>query len=62
MPAPTLIGTLGAFIRIRSPIYSGSVVRIGIAGPLAGFIALVPALVTGVAMSKVVPGIAEREN
>jgi len=58
IPAPTLIGTLGAFIRIRSAILSKRVLfDIGIAGPLAGFVALVSPLVAGVALSKVVPGI-----
>ncbi|MCU1299014.1 MAG: hypothetical protein JWO91_3292 [Acidobacteriaceae bacterium] len=39
IPAPTLIGTLGAFIRIRSPIRSRSALfDIGIAGPVAGFV------------------------
>jgi membrane-associated protease RseP (regulator of RpoE activity) len=38
IPAPTLIGTLGAFIRIRSPIRSRvALFDIGIAGPIAGF-------------------------
>lgn len=56
IPAPTLIGTLGAFIRIRSPIYSKRVLfDIGIAGPLAGFAALLAPLIAGVALSKVVP-------
>src|SRR5207248_10095961 len=39
IPAPTLIGTLGAFIRIRSPIRSRTALfDIGIAGPIAGFL------------------------
>src|SRR5579864_4782139 len=59
LPAPTPIGTLGAFIRIHSPIYSRrALFDVGIAGPLAGFVVLVPALAAGVAMSKVIPGIA----
>jgi membrane-associated protease RseP (regulator of RpoE activity) len=38
IPAPTLIGTLGAFIRIKSPIRSRvALFDIGIAGPVAGF-------------------------
>ena len=58
LPAPTLIGTFGAFIRIRSPIfYKTHLFDIGIAGPLAGFIPLVPAMALGVALSKVIPGI-----
>jgi len=61
IPAPTLIGTMGAFIRIRSPIYTRrALFDIGIAGPLAGFLFLVPALAVGLAFSKVIPGIAER--
>jgi membrane-associated protease RseP (regulator of RpoE activity) len=58
LPAPTFTGTLGAFIRIRAPIYSRRVLfDIGIAGPLAGFAILVPALAIGLAYSKVIPGI-----
>ena len=59
LPAPSLIGTLGAFIRIRSPIYAKHVLfDIGIAGPIAGFLFLVPALAIGLAYSKALPGIA----
>jgi len=59
MPFPSLIGTLGAFIRIRSPIYFRRVLfDVGIAGPLAGFALVLPAAVFGIAASKVVPGIA----
>ncbi|HWB87318.1 MAG TPA: site-2 protease family protein [Bryobacteraceae bacterium] len=58
LPAPTLIGTFGAFIRIRSAIYSRRILfDIGIAGPLAGFVFLLPALSVGLAFSKVIPGI-----
>ncbi len=61
IPAPTLIGTFGAFIRIRSPIYFKQVLfDVGIAGPLAGFCVLLPALSIGLAYSKVLPGIANR--
>jgi membrane-associated protease RseP (regulator of RpoE activity) len=60
MPFPSLIGTLGAFIRIRSPIYSRQVLfDVGIAGPMAGFLLLLPAAIFGIAFSRVVPGIAE---
>ena len=58
IPFPSLIGTMGAFIRIRSAILSKRVLfDIGIAGPLAGFVALVSPLIAGIALSKVVPGI-----
>jgi membrane-associated protease RseP (regulator of RpoE activity) len=60
IPFPSFIGTLGAFIRIRSPIYSKKVLfDIGIAGPLAGFVFLLPVLGFGLAYSKVLPGIAD---
>jgi membrane-associated protease RseP (regulator of RpoE activity) len=59
LPAPTLMGTFGAFIRIRSAIYSKRVLfDVGVAGPLAGFVFLMPALAVGLAFSKVIPGIA----
>jgi membrane-associated protease RseP (regulator of RpoE activity) len=59
LPAPTLIGTLGAFIRIRSAIYSKrALFDIGIAGPLAGFVVLIVPLAVGLSLSKVAPGVA----
>ena len=58
LPSPTLIGTWGAFIRIRTPIYSRQALfDVGLAGPMAGFLVLLPVLVVGVALSKVTPGI-----
>jgi len=59
LPSPLLLGTFGAFIRIRSPIYNRrSLFDIGVAGPLAGFIVLLPLLGFGIAESKVIPHIA----
>ena len=56
IPAPTLIGTLGAFIRIRSPIVNRKALfDVGIAGPVVGFLFAVPALALAVVYSKVVP-------
>jgi membrane-associated protease RseP (regulator of RpoE activity) len=58
LPAPTLIGTFGAFIRIWSAIVSKKILfDIGIGGPLAGFAMLILPLIAGVSLSKVVPGI-----
>ncbi|MGE0041749.1 MAG: site-2 protease family protein [Vicinamibacterales bacterium] len=56
LPAPLpLTGTLGAFIRIRSRIPSKvALFDIGIAGPIAGFVVAVPALVIGLWLSRVV--------
>lgn len=60
IPAPTLIGTFGAFIRIRTPIYTRrALFDVGIAGPIAGVVVMLPALAIGLAYSKVIPGIAE---
>jgi membrane-associated protease RseP (regulator of RpoE activity) len=55
LPAPLpLTGTLGAFIRIRSRIPSKmALFDIGIAGPIAGFVVAVPALVIGLGLSRV---------
>src|ERR1700677_3332130 len=56
IPAPTLIGTFGAFIRIRSPIRSRtSLFDIGIAGPIAGFAVAVGVLVVSLGMSRPIP-------
>lgn len=51
IPLPPLLGpagTLGAFIKIVSPMPSRrAVFDIGVAGPIAGFIALIPILIFG---------------
>jgi membrane-associated protease RseP (regulator of RpoE activity) len=59
LPSPMPVtGTFGAFIRIRSAICSKRILfDIGIAGPIAGFIFLLPALGVGLAFSKILPGI-----
>jgi Zn-dependent protease len=60
-PSPSLLGTCGAFILIKSPIYTRrSLFDIGISGPIAGFLALLPFLVIGVGDSRVIPNIASR--
>jgi membrane-associated protease RseP (regulator of RpoE activity) len=57
LPAPNLFGTLGAFIKIKSPInWKRQLFDVGAAGPLTGFILSLPALAIGLAFSKVVPG------
>ena len=63
IPMPILFtGTLGAFIRIREPIPSKRMLfDIGIAGPIAGFVAAVPALFIGLAMSRFDPPIPASE-
>lgn len=56
IPLPLLLtGTMGAFIRIREPIPRKAMLfDIGIAGPIAGFLVAVPALIIGIAMSNVI--------
>lgn len=59
IPFPSLIGTLGAFIRIKSPIRSRSALfDIGIAGPIAGFVLACAALFVGLSLSKPLPVLA----
>ena len=56
IPAPTLIGTLGAVIRIKSPIRSrAALFDIGIAGPIAGFVVAVSTLGVALTLSKPLP-------
>lgn len=62
LPTPPMIGpagTFGAFIKILSPMPSRrAVFDIGVAGPIAGFLALVPIAMIGVAT--MVPATAEQ--
>jgi membrane-associated protease RseP (regulator of RpoE activity) len=59
IPMPPLIfltGTLGAVIKIREAFPNRTVLfDIGVAGPIAGFVMLVPALFYGMTISTVVP-------
>jgi membrane-associated protease RseP (regulator of RpoE activity) len=59
IPAPTLIGTLGAVIRIKAPIRTrAALFDIGIAGPIAGFVVAIGALAVSLSLSKpMAPGI-----
>ena len=58
LPAPSFIGTFGAFIRFRSPLKGRrELFDVGIAGPLAGFLFVIPALGIGLALSRIVPGL-----
>jgi membrane-associated protease RseP (regulator of RpoE activity) len=54
LPVPAMLGTMGAFIRIKSPIRSKrELFDVGFAGPAAGFVALLPFLLVGIARSTV---------
>jgi membrane-associated protease RseP (regulator of RpoE activity) len=51
-----MVGTFGAFIRIRSPFPDRRVLfDVGIAGPLAGFVVCLPVLALGILEARVVP-------
>ncbi len=53
---PHFIGTFGAIIRMRGPILSRKALfDIGVAGPIAGFVVAVVALVFGLQRSEIVP-------
>ena len=52
LPVPFGIGTLGAFIRIRSPLMTKrELFDVGASGPLAGFVVALPVLFVGIALS-----------
>jgi membrane-associated protease RseP (regulator of RpoE activity) len=56
IPAPTIIGTFGAFIKMKSPIVTRkALIDIGASGPIAGFIVSVIAVLIGLHLSKIVP-------
>ena len=47
-----LLGTLGAFIRIRSPIFDRrTLFDVGVAGPIFGMVVALPVLIVGLALS-----------
>lgn len=53
-PPPFIAGTFGAFIKMRSPIPNRRVLlEIGAAGPIAGFVVCIPALIIGLTLSEV---------
>lgn len=63
VPAPTLIGTFGAFILIRSPIRSArALFDVGASGPLVGFVVALPALIYGISHARVVPSLGNLES
>jgi membrane-associated protease RseP (regulator of RpoE activity) len=52
IPAPTLVGTMGAFIKIKSPIqHRAALLEVGIAGPIVGFVLAIPTLIIALAKS-----------
>jgi membrane-associated protease RseP (regulator of RpoE activity) len=60
IPAPLLFGTFGAVIRMRSPARDrNALFDIAAAGPLAGLLVAIPALILGLGWSRLVPATGE---
>jgi membrane-associated protease RseP (regulator of RpoE activity) len=57
IPVPiSIAGTLGAFIKIKSPFqHKRALFDVGVAGPLAGFAIVLPALAFGIRHSRLIP-------
>ncbi|HSM84027.1 MAG TPA: site-2 protease family protein [Nodosilinea sp.] len=56
IPVPFFLGTLGAFIQMKSPVPNRrALFDVGIAGPLSGLVVAVPLLLWGLGQSTVVP-------
>ncbi|HLB94729.1 MAG TPA: site-2 protease family protein [Nitrospiria bacterium] len=55
IPAPSIIGTFGAFIRMTSPImHKRALLDIGASGPIAGFVVSIIAVAIGLRYSQVI--------
>ncbi len=62
IPAPSIIGTFGAFIKMKSPILTRkALIDIGATGPLVGFVLSIIASIIGLKMSKVIPTTGQEE-
>jgi len=56
IPAPSFIGTFGAFIKMKSPIITrNALIDVGASGPIAGFIVSLIASIVGLSISHTVP-------
>lgn len=64
VPPPLfLFGTLGAFIKIKSPIQDRrALLDVGVAGPLAGMVLAIPIAAMGISLSDFVPFAGEEGN
>ncbi len=56
IPAPTLIGTFGAVINVKSAIPNkNALFDLGVSGPIAGILVTIPVLIIGFSLSHVAP-------
>lgn len=59
IPAPTIVGTLGAFISLRDPVPNRrALIVIGAAGPIGGFLATIPVAILGSYLNSTIPAAA----
>ncbi len=63
IPAPTFLGTFGAFIKMRSPVRTRrELATVAIMGPLAGFVAAIVVTLVGLHYSEIREVTAHQEN
>lgn len=59
IPMPFGLGTLGAFIQLKSPVESRKALfDLGLSGPVAGFVVALPLMIIGLMASHIVPAAA----
>ena len=57
IPAPTIVGTFGAIIRMNSNVPDRrALLDIGATGPIVGFVVSIPCVIIGLRLSEAVPG------
>ncbi len=56
IPFPNILGTLGAVIRVKSPVPTrDAAVDLGVSGPLAGILVAIPVTIIGLRLSPLIP-------
>jgi membrane-associated protease RseP (regulator of RpoE activity)/DNA-directed RNA polymerase subunit RPC12/RpoP len=56
IPFPNILGTLGAVIRVKSPLPTrDAAIDLGVSGPIAGFLVAIPVTMLGLKLSILVP-------